>query len=66
MVCNRCILVVQQELERAGLKPLSVSLGEVELERDPGQKALDNLAVRLNALDFEILDDQKKKLIEMI
>lgn len=66
MVCNRCILVVQQELERAGLKPLSVSLGEVELERDPGQKALDNLAVRLNALDFEILDDQKKKQIEKI
>ncbi|HPK05051.1 MAG TPA: AraC family transcriptional regulator, partial [Bacteroidales bacterium] len=31
MVCNRCIMVVRNELEKIGYKPLSVTLGEVEL-----------------------------------
>jgi len=32
MVCNRCIMVVRSELEKAGFNPLHVGLGEVELE----------------------------------
>ena len=31
MVCGRCIMVVKSELEKLGIFPVSVKLGEVEL-----------------------------------
>lgn len=34
MVCNRCILVVKNELEKLGFQTLNISLGEVELKND--------------------------------
>jgi AraC family transcriptional regulator len=34
MVCNRCIMVVDQELQRLGLHPKKVTLGEVVVEED--------------------------------
>lgn len=30
MVCNRCIMVVKQELVHLGLKPVYVSMGEAD------------------------------------
>jgi AraC family transcriptional regulator len=66
MVCNRCILAVRQEFEKAGLKPLSIQLGEVELAEEPDQRQSEQLGKNLQALGFEILDSQKQKLIEKI
>jgi AraC family transcriptional regulator len=66
MVCNRCIIVVQQELETAGLKPLNIKMGEVELEKEPTESQLKKITYSLNELGFEILDNQKQKLIEKI
>ncbi len=66
MVCNRCILVVKQELEILGLKPLHVSMGEAELKKQPTAKQMQQLNSRLLQLGFEILDDQKQKQIEKI
>ena len=31
MVCSRCKMVVKSELEKLGLKLLSINLGEVEI-----------------------------------
>lgn len=66
MVCNRCIIVVKQELEKLKLLPLRVSMGEVELAKPATAKQLDSLSERLSQLGFEILDDQKQKQIEKI
>ena len=66
MVCNRCIMVVKQELEALGLQPLHVSMGEVELSKQPSAKHMQQLNTRLLQLGFEILDDQKQKQIEKI
>ena len=66
MVCNRCILAVKQELNNLGLPPLSVSLGEAELDKEPTEKQLEQLKMRLHELGFELLDDNKKKIIEKI
>jgi hypothetical protein len=33
MVCSRCKMAVKAELEKAGLHPLSIELGEVEVDR---------------------------------
>ena len=66
MVCNRCILVVQQELEKSGLKPIEIILGQVKLFNQPTEKQLHDLNIRLTQLGFEILDSKKQKLIENI
>lgn len=67
MVCNRCIMVVKQELENEGLHPERVSLGEVILQEDQltdvQQTKLD---LRLKELGFERIDDRKARLIEAI
>lgn len=67
MVCNRCIMVVKQELERQGLHPEKVSLGEVTIKEeslsDDQQNKLDAALINLG---FERIDDRKVRLIEGI
>ncbi|OJU51071.1 MAG: AraC family transcriptional regulator [Bacteroidales bacterium 45-6] len=66
MVCDRCKMVVDNELKLIGLHPSSVELGEVEIVEDisPGQKI--DLARRLQGLGFELLDDKRSRLVEKI
>lgn len=64
MVCNRCIMVVRQELEKAGVKPLEVNMGEVILSKPISDSKLEQINNRLTELGFEILDSKNKKLIE--
>ena len=66
MVCNRCKMVVQAQLEKLGLNVLSVELGEAEIAEilSPAQKQTVNEA--LLPLGFEIIDDKKSRLIENI
>lgn len=35
MVCNRCIMVVQNEMDKLGLAAENIKLGEVTLEKEP-------------------------------
>lgn len=67
MVCNRCIMVVKQELEKHGLHPEKVSLGEVSLaEEKLSEGQLSKLDAALVDLGFERIDDRKARLIESI
>ena len=66
MVCNRCILAVRQEFEKAGFTPMDVKMGEIDLKETPTEKQLEEMNTRLGALGFEILDDRRKKQIEKI
>jgi AraC-like DNA-binding protein len=66
MVCNRCIMVVKNELERHGLKPMSMVLGEVELDREIGEDEKSMINLRLKAMGFELIDDKKSRLISKI
>lgn len=66
MVCNRCIMVVQTELEKLGLHPTYMELGEVILEKELGIEQKANLEKTLVELGFELIDDKKNRLIENI
>ena len=66
MVCNRCVIVVKQELEKLKLLSALVSMGEVELMKPATDKQLQSLNERLTGLGFELLDNQKQKQIEKI
>src|SRR5688572_23499635 len=66
MVCDRCILVIKEQLEKAGISYNTVNLGEVALDQQPTQVQLDVLNKNLTAIGFELLDDKKDKLVEKI
>jgi AraC family transcriptional regulator len=67
MVCGRCIKVVQEELVKLGLNPVSIELGIVKIKEDqldPDKHT--ELNSVLNSLGFELLDSAKTRLIEQI
>lgn len=66
MVCARCIKTVTGIFQQAGAEIKNVKLGAVETnnELDPGQ--LNTIRKNLISEGFELLDDQKMKLIEQI
>lgn len=66
MVCSRCIMVVKLEVEKIGLEPSSVILGEVELAESPTDSQMKELNNSLVSLGFEIIDDRKAQTIEKI
>ncbi len=66
MVCNRCIMVVQHEMDKLGLEVKNIKLGEVTLKNaltDKENTALDNA---LTPLGFERISDKKSRIIEKI
>ncbi|HTN45038.1 MAG TPA: AraC family transcriptional regulator [Flavipsychrobacter sp.] len=64
MVCNRCIMVVQHELDKLGLVTKNIKLGEVTLERELTKEERDKLEESLVPLGFEVIDDRKSRMIE--
>jgi AraC family transcriptional regulator len=66
MVCNRCILVVRQELEKLDIDHCNVTLGEVETITEPTHDQIEQLRMNLAELGFELLDNGKQQLIEKI
>ena len=66
MVCNRCIMVVQSELDKLGLKVKNIKLGEVLLESEPPAEKKKELNGVLTSLGFELIDDKKGRIIEKI
>jgi AraC family transcriptional regulator len=66
MVCNRCILVVRQELDKLNVQYKDVALGEVELDNATPEEQIQQFSSNLNALGFELLDNSKQQLIEKI
>jgi YesN/AraC family two-component response regulator len=60
-------MVVNQELEKQGLHPEKVTLGEVTIREDHLTKTQqDKLDTALAGLGFERIDDRKARLIESI
>jgi len=66
MVCDRCILVVRQQLDKLDLPYNRIQLGEVELSGTPSAGKLQALRESLHTLGFELLDDKKSTVVEKI
>jgi AraC-like DNA-binding protein len=65
MVCDRCIRIVKEEMERIGFDVRSIKLGEVVVDskRTPD---IDRIRSVLQANGFELIDDKNVKVIERI
>lgn len=66
MVCDRCKMVVKSELEKIGIIPLNVDLGEVLLSNPLDEHRKYLIQKALTPLGFELLDDKKSRLMEQI
>ena len=66
MVCNRCIMVVQNELDKFDLEVKNIRLGEAILDKEPTTEEKDKLEKALILLGFEVIDDRKSLIIEKI
>lgn len=59
-------MVVKAEFQKLSLEPLSVVLGEVELEHEIKKETKFLLEKSLTALGFELLKDKKNQIVESI
>lgn len=66
MVCNRCVMVVQNELDKLGVNVKHIKLGEVTLDRELSKAERDALDDALTNVGFELIDDRKSRIIEQI
>lgn len=66
MVCNRCIKVVREELEKLGHDVRSIVLGEVVVGGAPDRAALDRIREMLEENGFELIEDKRVRTVERI
>ncbi len=66
MVCSRCKMVVKSELEKLGLHPVAVDLGEVEIADDLQGLQRQDIHAALQKFGFALLDDKKSVIIERV
>ncbi len=66
MVCNRCIMTVEKDLEDVNIPFSVVRLGEVELEETINLEQKRKLSRLLEDQGFELLEDKNATLIERI
>ncbi len=66
MVCNRCIMAVQRELDNLNIETCQVTLGEVETPSNLSREIVEQLRTNLEKIGFELLDNNRTQLIEKI
>ncbi len=66
MVCNRCIKVVKEELEKLNLDVRSIILGEAVVGGDEKDLPMSEIKNVLTENGFELIEDKKAKIIEQI
>jgi AraC family transcriptional regulator len=66
MVCNRCIKVVRDELEKLGKEVCTIELGEVVIAEGLADTDIRKIKLVLEENGFELIEDQRGKLIERI
>lgn len=66
MVCNRCIMVIESKLQELGISPISVSLGQVILDRELTPQEIEKIRKAIEPIGFELIDSKKSRIIEQI
>ena len=66
MVCDRCILIVRQQLENLGFAVNEISLGRVTVSPEPDPAKLQDISAAFQVLGFELIDKDKDQLVEQV
>lgn len=66
MVCNRCIMAIEAELQKLEIQPFAVNLGEVILTEKLNEEQKEVFSNRLESLGFSLIDNKRTRLIVQI
>lgn len=66
MVCDRCVLVVKNEVEKLQFTIEDIKLGEVKIDNNLSQQDIQNIEQALTPLGFELIDDKRRQTVEKI
>jgi AraC family transcriptional regulator len=66
MVCHRCVMAVENILNKAEIPFHKVVFGEIYLENELSEKQKETLSVDLQHIGFELIDNHMSGLIEKI
>jgi AraC family transcriptional regulator len=66
MVCDRCKMVVRDQLEKNAIAYKNIELGEVELSVIPSTEQLQQFSSDITLLGFEIIEDKTARIVSSI
>ena len=66
MVCDRCIMVVDQQIKALGFTVTGTVLGQVSIAEEANEQDLSRIRAALKLLGFELIDEKRKQLVERI
>jgi AraC family transcriptional regulator len=66
MVCDRCLMIVRQQLENLGFTVRQIALGHAEITPDPDEEQLQLIAAALKVPGFELINKEADKIVEAI
>ena len=66
MVCDRCIMVVKQQLENSGFHVEVIALGSATVSPEPSAAQLSLISSSLKLFGFELIDNEKDRIVEQI
>ena len=66
MVCQCCLRVISQELEKAGVKVNEIMLGKATVSYDPDLVTMARIKAVLNELGTDLIEGREHKLVEEI
>ncbi len=66
MVCDRCIMVVEQQLEHLGFRPLKIVLGKAEFSENLQDQELSKIRSALKLVGFELIDEFRNQLVDEV
>ena len=66
MVCDRCQMIVRQQLENLGFTVKEIALGHAEISPEPDEEQLQLIAAALKVPGFELINKETDKTVEAI
>ena len=66
MVCLRCKMTVESELNRLQFDPLSIELGEIVFKQNLSLQEVETIENALKKYGFEVITDKRSQIIEQI
>jgi AraC family transcriptional regulator len=66
MVCQCCLRVISQELEKAGVTVTEISLGRANITFDPEKVTMEKIRSVLHSLGTDLINGRENRLVEEI
>lgn len=66
MVCDRCLMIVRQQLESLGFHVNEVILGQADITPEPDEERVQLIASALKVPGFELISSETEKTVEAI